>query len=83
MSEKIVLVFYDDWEKGGKYGRRRLNDKRRVDTGEGESYFEFRIGEDIAKCDIGNENILDKRLLTQWEYISKFPVVLCVEFCFH
>nr|QBK86513.1 MAG: uncharacterized protein LCMAC102_03080 [Marseillevirus LCMAC102] len=57
--EKVVLNFQDEWEKGGKHGRKQLNDRRSVETSEGEIYLEFKVGNHIARCDTQDINLLN------------------------
>lgn len=54
----MEIIFLDDWDTGGKFGKRTLNDRRLIKKGSCE-YYEFKIGDDIAICDIDSLHLLD------------------------
>src|SRR3546814_17124785 len=53
---KIIFVY--EWENGGEYKKRKLNDRRLVKEDDSE-YYQFKIGDNIAKCDVEHKYLLD------------------------
>lgn len=53
-----VLKFCGEWKTNRMYGKRKLNDWRKVEE-DGEVYIEFKVGNNIALCDYKSKNLLE------------------------